>query len=73
MTRLLFVIPLVVPFALTSAASAQQQGQDVCARDASRFCRKQLNDGDQVVLACLKQHRAKLSKGCQQMLTSHGQ
>jgi len=74
MTRLLFVIPLVVPFALmASAASAQKQGQDACARDASRFCRAQLNDGDQVVLACLKQNRAKLSKGCQQVLTSHGQ
>ena len=75
MTRLLFVIPFVVPFAvMTSAASAQQkQGQDACARDAQRFCRAQLNDGDQVVLACLKQNRAKLGKACQQVLTSHGQ
>ena len=70
MTRFLFVIPLVL---MTSAASAQQQGQDACARDASRFCRAHLNDGDQVVLACLKQNRARLSKACQQVLTSHGQ
>jgi hypothetical protein len=73
MTRLLFVIPLVVPFVLTSAASAQQQQQDACARDAQRFCRARLNDGDQVVLACLKQNRAKLGKACQQVLASHGQ
>jgi hypothetical protein len=76
MTRLLFVISLVVPFAvMTSAASAQQQqqGQDACARDVSRYCRAQMNDGDQVVLACLKQHRAKLGKACQQVLASHGQ
>jgi hypothetical protein len=69
MTRFLCIIPLVL---ITSAASAQQ-GHDACARDASRFCRAHLNDGDQVVLACLKQNRARLSKGCQQVLASHGQ
>jgi len=69
MTRLFFVIPFVL---MASAASAQQ-GNDACARDASRFCRAHLNDGDQVVLACLKQHRARLSRACQQVLTSHGQ
>ena len=70
MTRFLFIVPFVL---MASAASAQQQGQDACARDASRFCRAHLNDGDQVVLACLKQNRAKLSKGCQEVLTRHGQ
>jgi hypothetical protein len=69
MTRFLFVIPLVL---IASAASAQQGG-DACARDASRFCRARLNDGDQVVLACLKQNRARLSRGCQDVLTRHGQ
>jgi len=67
--RFLFIIPFVL---IASAASAQQ-GQDACGRDASRFCRAHLNDGDQVVLACLKQNRAKLSKGCQALLASQGQ
>lgn len=71
MRRILFVIPLVL---MASSTSAQQkQGQDACARDVSRFCRAQMQDGDQVILACLKQNRAKLSKPCQQMLASHGQ
>ena len=71
MTRILFAIPLVL---MASAASAQQkQGHDACARDVSRYCRTNMNDGDQVVLGCLKQNRAKLSKACQQTLTSHGQ
>jgi hypothetical protein len=71
MTRFLFVIPLVL---IASGAAAQQkQGQDACARDVSRFCRAQMQDGDQIILACLKQNRARLSKPCQQMLASHGQ
>ena len=69
MARFLFIIPFVL---LASAASAQQ-GHDACARDVSRFCRAQMSDGDQIVLACLKQNRARISKACQQMLTSHGQ
>lgn len=75
MTKILFVIPLVL---ITSVASAQQpqdrqKGHDACSRDVSRYCRAHMQDGDQVVLACLKQNRAKISKGCQQMLASHGQ
>jgi hypothetical protein len=72
MNRIFFVIPLVLT---ATGASAQQPrvGQDACARDVSRYCRAQMNDGDQVILACLKQNRAKISKACQQMLASHGQ
>ena len=69
MARIIFIIPFVL---MASAASAQQ-GQDACARDVSRFCRAQMNDGDQIVLACLKQNRARLSKGCAKVLTDHGQ
>jgi hypothetical protein len=71
MTRFLLAIPVVL--IITASASAQQRpGQDACGRDASRFCRAHLNDGDQVVLACLQQNRAKLSKACQATLASHG-
>jgi hypothetical protein len=68
MTRFLLIVPLVL---MASAASAQNN--DACARDASRFCRAHLSDGDQVVLACLKQNRARLSKGCAKVLADHGQ
>jgi hypothetical protein len=71
MARFFFVVPFLL---IASGASAQQrQGHDACARDVSRFCRAQMNDGDQIVLACLKQNRARLSKACQQTLASHGQ
>jgi len=70
MTKLLFAIPLIL---MASSASAQQkQGHDACARDVSRYCRAQMQDGDQIVLACLKQNRARISKPCLQMLASHG-
>lgn len=71
MARFFFVVPFVL---LASAASAQQQqGHDACARDVSRFCRAHMSEGDQVVLACLKEHRARLSKACEKVLTEHGQ
>jgi Cysteine rich repeat len=70
MARFLLIIPFIL---MTSAASAQQQGHDACARDVSRFCRAHINDGDQVVLACLQQNRARLSKACAKVLTDHGQ
>jgi hypothetical protein len=69
MFRFLFVIPFVL---IASGASAQQ-GHDACARDVSRFCRTVMNDGDSVVLACLQQHRARLSKACEKVLTDNGQ
>jgi hypothetical protein len=67
--KFLFIIPLVL---ITSGASAQQ-GHDACARDVSRFCRAHMNDGDQIVLACLKQNRARLSNACAKVLAEHGQ
>ncbi|WP_440636279.1 hypothetical protein ACSHT2_21130 [Bradyrhizobium sp. PUT101] len=70
MTRFLFIIPLLM---CASGASAQQLGQAACARDVTRFCRAVMNNGDAAVLACLKQHRTRLSKGCDKVLTEHGQ
>ncbi|MDA9422404.1 MULTISPECIES: hypothetical protein [Bradyrhizobium] len=71
MARFLFIISLLM---CASGASAQQQaGHDACARDVTRFCRAVMNNGDSAVLACLKQHRARLSKACDKMLTEHGQ
>ncbi|MFL6839798.1 MAG: hypothetical protein ACJ8FZ_21195 [Bradyrhizobium sp.] len=70
MTRFAFIFPLIF---FTASASAQQQGHDACARDVTRFCRPVMNNGDQAVLACLKEHRTRLSKGCDKVLTEHGQ
>jgi hypothetical protein len=77
MIRFLVVIPLVLPLVVTAtgvlAQGAGPHEKDACARDVSRFCRARMNEGDQVVLACLKQNRARLSKACEKVLTEHGQ
>ena len=66
-------IAALAAFLAGSAASAQQRQDSACTRDVSRHCRAKMNDGDQVVLACLKEHRASLSKACQKVLTDNGQ
>ncbi|HEY8337806.1 MAG TPA: hypothetical protein VIQ05_28760 [Tardiphaga sp.] len=69
MKRLLLV-PLLL-FAVPASAQTTDTNS-ACARDVSRFCRAKMNDGDMVVLACLQENRAKLSKACLKVLTDNG-
>ncbi len=73
MIRILFIISFVISFVLAASAASAQQGHDACARDVARHCRAVMNDGDSVVLGCLKQHRGRLSKACDKVLTDNGQ
>ena len=75
MARFVLIVPLILTGFWVSAASAQQQqqGHDACARDVSRHCRAVMNNGDNAVLACLQQNRARISKACNQVLVDHGQ
>jgi hypothetical protein len=68
-----FLSTLVAAQVLAISHVSAQRGHDACARDVSRFCRTQLNDGDSVVLGCLKQHRSRLSRACDKVLTENGQ
>ena len=65
---------------LSSNAFAQQQArsgtpdeQKACSRDVQRHCRAVIDQGDFTILACLQQHRPKISPACDQVLKSHGQ
>jgi hypothetical protein len=69
----MFIILFVIAFVLIASGASAQQGHDACARDVSRFCRAVMNEGDSVVLGCLKQHRARLGKACEKVLTDNGQ
>jgi hypothetical protein len=76
MTRVLFALPLIaVTFLATICPASAQSGRPDpgCGRDVARHCRAVINDGDDAVLACLKQNRAKLSKRCAKALTDNGQ
>jgi hypothetical protein len=74
MARFALIVPLVLTgFGVSAASAQQQQGHDACARDVSRHCRAVMNNGDNAVLACLQQNRARISKACNQVLVDHGQ
>jgi len=67
---------LIIPFLLAAAAASAQgisENHSACARDVSRFCRAKMDDGDMVVLSCLKEHRARLGKACAKVLIDNGQ
>jgi hypothetical protein len=68
-----FLSALVTAQIVAISHVSAQQGHDACARDVSRFCRAHMNDGDSAVLGCLKQHRSRLSRACDRVLTENGQ
>jgi Cysteine rich repeat len=78
-----FVLALAL-LSSTSAAFAQQvqpqpqrsgtpEEQAACNRDVQRHCRKVIDQGDFVILACLKENRQHISSACDQVLKKHGQ
>ena len=76
MRKLLLVLTLS---SLSTAAFAQgtsrgtAEEQRACTRDAQRFCRHVIDQGDLAVLSCFQQNRAKISAACDAVLKSHGQ
>lgn len=77
MRKLLLAIALS-SLSLSTAASAQgsmgtPEEQRACSRDAQRFCRAVIGQGDLAVLSCFQQNRAKISAACDAVLRSHGQ
>ena len=77
MNKFFFALCLLSISVSTSAMAQQRSGtpeeQKACTRDVERFCREVMDQGDFTVLACLKDHRAKISKGCDTVLKNHGQ
>jgi hypothetical protein len=76
--RKLFLALSLLSSAVSSDAFAQQRSgtpeeQKACSRDVQRFCRPVIDQGDFTILACLKEHRPKISSACDQVLKSHGQ
>jgi len=78
MRKFLLALTLL-SLSLSTAASAEEahsgapEEQKACVRDVQKFCRPVIDQGDFTVLACLKENRAKISEGCNQVLKTHGQ
>jgi Cysteine rich repeat len=75
MTRFLSLTALLLAFSVSQAPAQQsrQQQEDACGRDATRYCKAVLNNGDYAVLECLKTNRAKLRPVCVSLLQQRGQ
>ncbi|MDB5633444.1 MAG: hypothetical protein JWR49_2299 [Tardiphaga sp.] len=76
--RKFFLVLSVLSVSASTGALAQQrsgteQEQKACTRDVQRFCRPLMDQGDLIILSCLKENRPKLSKACDAVLVSHGQ
>jgi hypothetical protein len=69
----LLSIPLSSNAFAQQARSGTPEEQKACARDVQRFCRPVIDQGDFTILACLQQHRPKITPACDQVLKSHGQ
>ena len=73
-----FLALALLSIPVSTGAIAQQRGgtpeeQKACARDVQRFCRPVIDQGDFTILACLKEHRTKISAACDQVLKNNGQ
>ncbi len=72
-----FARMLIVSAAVFAAGAAlaqdRAQAESACGRDASRLCKKVINDGDMAILGCLKENRARLRPVCVKNLQEHGQ
>lgn len=77
MLRTLLIASLFASAATAAMAQQNRSGtpeeQKACSKDVSRYCRSVMNEADLVILSCLQQHRPKISKACDAVLTSHGQ
>jgi hypothetical protein len=77
MKHALFTLALVLagaPSAPAIANSGTPEEQAACRPDVRKFCHHIHEDaGDMVFLACLQEHRAKLSVKCRTLLESNGQ
>jgi hypothetical protein len=78
MRKFLLALTLLSLTASSGAFAQQQRGgtpeeQKACTRDVQKFCRPVIDQGDFTILACLKEHRSKISTACDQVLKSNGQ
>jgi hypothetical protein len=75
--KLAVFVSVVLGTGVATAQVAPHRGspeeQRACGLDTRRHCREAMSQGDMAVLACLQQHRSKLTRACEAVLRNHGQ
>ncbi|HWE78904.1 MAG TPA: cysteine rich repeat-containing protein [Pseudolabrys sp.] len=66
------IIPMPKAEKGSHAMKGSEDEQNACYHDAAKFCSDAIPDTFKV-LACLQEHRKKLTKPCQKVLTDNGQ
>ena len=69
----LALLSLAIPTGVLAQDRGTAEEQKACNRDVQHFCRAVIDQGDLVILSCLQQNRAKISRACDQVLKNHGQ
>jgi hypothetical protein len=69
----MLIVSAAVLVAGAALAQDRAKSESACGRDASRVCKKVINDGDAAILGCLKENRARLRPACLKHLQEHGQ
>jgi len=67
------LLSLAIPTGTLAQDRGTPEEQKACNRDVQHFCRAVIDQGDLVILSCLQQNRAKISRACDQVLKNHGQ
>ena len=67
------VAALAMLLPMEASAQDRRKDEDACGRDATRFCKAVINDGDYAILNCLKTNRARLRPVCVKHLQDAGQ
>ncbi len=77
MLKTVMILALLATSAPTVAFAQQgdtkSRGDRACKNDASRICRKVIEQGDSAVLACLQANQARLGGSCRSFLKEQGQ
>jgi hypothetical protein len=73
MRKSLLALTLLSLTASSGAFAQQPQPSRSGTAEEQKFCRPVIDQGDFTILACLKEHRSKISAACDQVLKNNGQ
>jgi hypothetical protein len=70
---LAFLLASVPALSFAQGDDPRARGDRACKSDASRLCRKVIEQGDSAVLACLQENARRLGGSCRRFLQEQGQ